>query len=96
MLFHGRMVFNELCINWAPFIFPLGKPVVSEMDEFPENFRRGGVVSVPKNFVAIFFVLETALLVMNFRKNFEIGGVGEVISNPKNFVGNSVLVVMNF
>ena len=35
--------------------YNLGKPVVSEMDEFPENFRRGvGVVSDPKNFVAIF------------------------------------------
>ena len=34
----------------------------------------GGVISDPKNFVAIFFALETALLVMNFRKNFEIGG----------------------
>ena len=62
------------------------------MDEFSENFRReGGVVSDPKNFVAIFFALETALLVMNFRKNFKIGGV---ISDPKNFVANSVLVVM--
>ena len=37
----------------------LGKPVVLEMDESP------GVVSDPKNFVAIFFALETALLVMN-------------------------------
>ena len=52
----------------------------------------GGVISDPKNFVAIFFALETALLVMNFRKNFEIGG--GVISDPKNFVANSVLVVM--
>ena len=32
----------------------------------------GRVVSDPKNFVAIFFALETALLVMNFRKNFPV------------------------
>ena len=44
------------------------------MDEFPKKFRRGegGAVSDPKNFGAIFFALETALLVMNFWKNFQI------------------------
>ena len=34
----------------------------------------GGVVSDPKNIGAIFFALQTALLVINFRTNFEIGG----------------------
>ena len=55
----------------------LGTPGRSIIDEFLEKFQRGGgggVISDPKNFVAIFFALETALLVMNFRKNFEIGG----------------------
>ena len=34
-------------------------------------------------------------MVINFRKNFEIGGEGGgAISDPKNFVANSVLVVM--
>ena len=47
------------------------------MNEFLKNFQGGGeVVSDPKKIVAIFFALETALLVMNFRKNFEIGGGG--------------------
>ena len=33
-----------------------GKPVVSKMDEFPENFRRGGgVISDLKKCIAIFF-----------------------------------------
>ena len=53
--------------------FEQGKPVVSEMDEFPENFR-------------FFFALETALLVMNFRKNFEIGG-GETYILKAGFAG---------
>ena len=48
------------------------------MDEFPENFRKGGegVISDLKNFIAIFFALETVILVMNFRKNFKKGGGG--------------------
>ena len=62
-----------------------GKPVVSEMDEFLENFRRGGGGRFrSKKFRCNFFALETALLVMNFRKNFEIGG--GIISDPTNSV----------
>ena len=40
----------------------LGKPVSTKTDEFPENFRKGGegVISDPKNFIAIFFALEFA------------------------------------
>ena len=30
--------------------------------------REGGVISDPKNFIAIFFALESVILVMNFRK----------------------------
>ena len=42
------------------------------------NFRKiseggGGVISDLKNFIGIFFALETVILVMNFRKNFEKG-----------------------
>ena len=59
------------------------------MDDFLENFRSGGG---SKKFRCNFFALETALLFMNFRKNFEIGG--GAIYDPKNFVANSVLVVM--
>ena len=32
----------------------LGKPFFSKMDEFLENFQRGGVISDLKNFVTIF------------------------------------------
>ena len=50
------------------------------MDEFSENFRRGGgVISDLKNFIAIFFALEKAILVMNFRKKlrkFSAGATG--------------------
>ena len=53
----------------------LGKPVSPDSNEFPENFRKGGgVISDPKNFIAIFFALETVIFVMNFRKNFKKGG----------------------
>ena len=44
------------------------------------NFRKisergeGGVISDPKNFIAIFFALEKAILVMNFRKKLRKGG----------------------
>ena len=42
------------------------------------NFRkiseRGGVISDPKKFIAIFFALEKAILVMNFRKKLRKGG----------------------
>ena len=43
------------------------------------NFRKisergGGAISDPKNFVAIFFALEKAILVMNFRKMLRKGG----------------------
>ena len=38
--------------------------------------RRGGVISDLKNFIAIFFALETVIFVMNFRKNFKKRGVG--------------------
>ena len=59
------------------------------MDEFPENFRRGGgIIYDPKNFIAIFFALETVILVMNFRKNFKKGE--GVISDLKNFIANLV------
>ena len=47
----------------------------TKTDEFPENFRKGGgVISDPKNFIAIFFALEKAILVMNFRKKLRKGG----------------------
>ena len=47
----------------------------AKTDEFPENFRKGGgVISDPKNFIAIFFALEKAILVMNFRKKLRKGG----------------------
>ena len=54
----------------------LGKPVSPDSNEFPENFRKGGggVISDPKNFIAIFFALEKAILVMNFRKKLRKGG----------------------
>ena len=39
----------------------LGKPALSKMDEFPENFRRGGGGSFP---IKKKIVLETAVLVM--------------------------------
>ena len=57
------------------------------------NFRKisergGGVISDPKNFIAIFFALEKAILVMNFRKKLQKG----VISDLKNFIANLVLV----
>ena len=51
----------------------LGKPVSTKTDEFPENFRKGGVISDPKNFIAIFFALEMVILVMNSQKNFKKG-----------------------
>ena len=60
------------------------------------NFRkisqgggRGGVISDLKKIIAILFALETAILVMNFRKkkNFEKGGV---IYDLKNFIANLV------
>ena len=59
------------------------------------NFRKisergGGVISDPKNFIAIFFALEKAILVMNFRKKLRKGG--GVISDLKNFIANLVLV----
>ena len=42
------------------------------------NFRKiskgGGFIFVPKNFIAIFFALETAILVINFRKKTLKGG----------------------
>ena len=56
-----------------------GKPVYTKTDEFPENFRKGGeggVISDPKNFIAIFFALEKAFLVMNFRKKLRKGWGG--------------------
>ena len=66
----------------------------TKTDEFPENFRKGGggegVISDPKNFIAIFFALEKAILVMNFRKKLRKGG--GVISDLKNFIANLVLV----
>ena len=51
----------------------------SPSSQKPMNFRKisergGGVISDPKNFVAIFFALERAFLVMNFRKNLRKGG----------------------
>ena len=59
------------------------------MDEFSENFRKGrGVISDPNKFIAIFFALETVILVMNFRKNFKKGR--GVISDLKNFIANLV------
>ena len=39
--------------------------------KFPKG---GGVISDPKNFIAIFFALEKAILVMNFRKKLRKGG----------------------
>ena len=47
------------------------------------------VISDPKNFVAIFFALEKAILVINFREKLRKGG--GVISDLKNFVANLVL-----
>ena len=63
----------------------LGKPVFSNIDEFPENFQKGGggVISDPKKFVSIFFALETAILVINFREKLRKGGRGG-ISGLKN------------
>ena len=45
---------------------------------FLENFGRagGGVISDLKHFIANFFGSETAVLVVNFRKNLERGGGG--------------------
>ena len=51
-----------------------GKPVHTKMNEYLENFRRGGVISDLKNFIAIFVALAMVILVMNFRKNFKKGG----------------------
>ena len=42
------------------------------------NFQKisegGGGISDPKNFVAIFFALEKAILVINFREKLRKGG----------------------
>ena len=47
----------------------------TKTDEFPENFQKwGGIISDPKKFIAIFFALEKAILVMNFRKKLRKGG----------------------
>ena len=47
----------------------------TKTDEFPENFRKGGgVISDLKNFIAIFFALGKAFLVINFRKKLRKGG----------------------
>ena len=60
------------CLMQFPF---LGKPRFTKSDEFPENFRKGGVIFDPKNFVAFFFALKTPILVMIFRKNVKkVGG----------------------
>ena len=58
--------------NQVPQLPWLGKPVVSEIDEFPENFRRGGgVISDPKKFVEKFLAFETPIWGGHFRsKNF--------------------------
>ena len=72
-----RLILNPRSLTLGAYhiLYPqsLGKPVVSEMDELPENFRRGH----------------------EFPEKLKNGG-GRVISDLKNFVANSALVVMNF
>ena len=53
-----------------------GKPVFAIMDEFSEKRGGEGVGGYfrSKKLHCNFFALETAILVTNFRKNFEKGG----------------------
>ena len=68
-----KKIFNS--VRGKDFLSYLGKPVSTKTDEFPENFRKlGGVISDPKNYIAIFFALEKAILVMNFREKPQKGG----------------------
>ena len=82
VLFSGIVLFSLLLRCFTKSIplktvdnHSLGKPVSPDSNEFTENFRKGGGgISDPKNFLAIFFALEKAILVMNFRKKLRKGG----------------------
>ena len=49
-------------------VLPLGVTGFAKLDVFLENFRRGGVISDPKNYIADFFGFKTVYFGPKFWK----------------------------
>ena len=67
VLFHGFVIIDKIIIGTFGF---------SKMDVFLENFRRGGVISDPKKYIADFFGFKTVYFGCKFGKKFPKRGGG--------------------